>query len=912
MMSILLYSFIFFFDIARATCAVNVDEDVIFLLDFSTSMSEEDFEVMKQFAARLTRETLPDNARVACLGFGEYPVTFFDFHVTYDHWGTPSDIPDDADREWFANEIIETAFYYEGSTNLGRAILAIINGDPTYFVEPVIDAESLCCRKTLLIIMTDGIATDLLGPVREDLFATNTKTVVVGIGNQFVPHYMLEIVDSANDIHKVDSFAELTNVYDTLRTYICEADIEIAVTEFKVQGDKKFVEIMNLGRKLRTEELLMVSNVLEMDNYTFPESTYNVSTGDLIVLHEPGVNVARCAVRNTGVNETNCLAFETSFVQNNDTFNNTWGWEIHFKQVEVTGRRERRLLSTTQLSDITSAQLLASTLNLDPIRTDYSYERKVSPLGDSQSISANWKESCSRYGSPGDSAEQFGNCVVRCDREDKCGEFGSCEIQDDGQFGCTCPDIGFKTLPYMCDPIPQPKSCRVEGTMPVGVTPEDTNSKFLASIVWEPADDPTIGGHQFTWGQGGRSAADFRGTVSFFEIYGTYSDFNTTSILTVGEQECFYFTGADASEQLVCNVISTSDVFNCENQLQVQKTSPPSRTPSRTPSKTPSSTPSKPPQFSTPTVTVFLAEWTGENMTETDEDTGKRVFKEVHTTSEKELIVTLRIYGTSDSYETLVKYGLYERHSGGGNDTLLQVGSHTFPPAALYVADTFEINFGKTDMLNGAILEKRLRFKLFENEEQDQFGRPLYNLIYPSEADILVSYEAPFVATETEAESLPWWIYPAIGAGVFIIILIATYFVCLFRKRTAAAQKRRDEAEEDVRRIEDGFFTDTIAVIENPLRELQLNHKKKETLSLNDNVEMITYDDDETFDMRTNHNFSQQVAYTTTSGYTSEGLPRRLSLESRIPHRKLTSDQDPNLRITGHPGAAPEEGLIRE
>jgi hypothetical protein len=293
------------------------------------------------------------------------------------------------------------------------------------------------------------------------------------------------------------------------------------------------------------------------------------------------------------------------------------------------------------------------------------------------------------------------------------------------------------------------------------------------------------------------------------------------------------------------------------------------------------------------------------------DDQGQRQFREIETTSETDLVVTLRVYGTSNSVETNIKYGLYEKHSNG-TETILQIGSHTFPASALYVADTFEINFGKTDMADGAILEKQLRFALFPTEDLDPFGRILYKLDNPSSADIKVHYEAPFIAIETQAEELPWWIYPAIGAGVLVIAICATYFVCKARKKTAVAQKRRDEAEEDVRRIEDGFFHDVTVVNENNLGEIQLRHNKKETLSLNDNVEMITYDDDEKFDMRTNDNFSQQVAYTTTSGYTSEG-PQHLEANggSRIPHRKLTSDQDPNLRVTGHPGTAPE-GLIKE
>merc|ERR1719284_1905642 len=116
---------------------------------------------------------------------------------------------------------------------------------------------------------------------------------------------------------------------------------------------------------------------------------------------------------------------------------------------------------------------------------------------------------------------------------------------------------------------------------------------------------------------------------------------------------------------------------------------------------------------------------------------GQRYFREIEITSEKELVVTLRVYGTSNSVSTTVKYGLYEKHSSG-NETLLHEGSHTFPPSALYVADTFEINFGKTDMQDGAILEKNLRFALFPNEELDEFGRTLYKLNDPSSADIKV------------------------------------------------------------------------------------------------------------------------------------------------------------------------------
>jgi len=887
MLSILLYSFIFFIDIARATCAVDVDEDVIFLLDFSTSMDEDDFELMKEFAARLARETLPEGARVACLGFGSYPTVFFNFAETYDSWSGEATPIVDATGEWYANEIIETAYYWGGSTKLGMAITAIIHGNEDYLIDPVIDAESLCCRKTLLIIMTDGIATDLLGPIREDLFATNTKTIVIGIGNQFVSYYMLEIVDSEDDIHEVDSFAELSNVYDTLRTYICESDVEIAVTEFKVEGDRKFIEIMNLGRTIRTDELMVESNVIQAGSFYFPASAYNVSAGDLLVLYEDQADfeVNHCLLRY--VNETNCLAFKTDLLENADT------WEFNFKQVETTARR----LLNTQLSDITSATLRASDLNLQPIRTEYSYERKVSPLGDSQSIAANWVESCARYGSPGTVEEQFSTCNARCAQDsDDCGPEGTCDIQADGDFGCTCPDVGYRTYDHTCEPIPLPKQCNVTGLMPIGVNKNDTKTVFQATVKWDPADDSTIAGHQFVWGTGSNTA-DFSGGIPELQITATYSQFSTMFIMTVGQQECFYI-----SQSLACRVLATSHYLTCDNQLVEQKTAPPTAKPSHAPTRTPSHQPSAPPQFSQPTVTVFLNEWsTGDNMTYVTN--GKRFFKEVRTTSQQDLVVTLRVYGTSDMYETLVSYGLYESHSDGA-ETLLQVGNHTFPPSALYVADTFEINFGKIDMQNGALTERKLSFKLFPTETLDQFGRALYKLSDPSEADILVEYEEPFIESATEKEKLPWWIYPAIGAGVLIIAIVAAYFVCKARKKRAVAETRRKEAEEDVRRAEDGFFLDAVDVKDNPLREIQLRHQKKETITLNDNVEMITYDDDEKFDMRTNDNFSQQVAYTTTSGYTAEGLPNRHTV-SRMPHRKLTSDQDPSLKISGHLGAAP-------
>ena len=56
----------------------------------------------------------------------------------------------------YADLLMEQAQYHRGATNLGAAISAIIDGNEIYEMDPVLDDESICCCKTILIIMTDG------------------------------------------------------------------------------------------------------------------------------------------------------------------------------------------------------------------------------------------------------------------------------------------------------------------------------------------------------------------------------------------------------------------------------------------------------------------------------------------------------------------------------------------------------------------------------------------------------------------------------------------------------------------------------------------------------------------------------------------------------------------------------------
>ena len=91
------------------------------------------------------------------------------------------------------------------------------------------------------------------------------------------------------------------------------------------------------------------------------------------------------------------------------------------------------------------------------------------------------------------------------------------------------------------------------------------------------------------------------------------------------------------------------------------------------------------------------------------------------------------------------------------------------------------------------------------------------------------------VERETDP-SLPWYTWPAIGGGALLVILIAGYIVYKFRKKAKKEESRRAEAEEDVRRAEDGFFQTMDVVTDNPLQEIKLRHKQKDTVTLTDNV----------------------------------------------------------------------------
>ena len=62
---------------------------------------------------------------------------------------------------------------------------------------------------------------------------------------------------------------------------------------------------------------------------------------------------------------------------------------------------------------------------------------------------------------------------------------------------------------------------------------------------------------------------------------------------------------------------------------------------------------------------------------------GKRMFNTTEWTTNEDVSVSLRIYGTSESFETEVSYGVYEIF-GNGTEVLIQSGTHTFPPVTLF------------------------------------------------------------------------------------------------------------------------------------------------------------------------------------------------------------------------------------
>jgi len=892
MISILLYSFIFIFTYVHGGCEEQVEEDVIFLLDYSSSMDQDQFGLMKDFAARLVLEKLPTGSRVACVGFGTYPATYFYFDKYQDindmlqgitgNWVT---IPENYPPADYSALINRQALWIGGRTNMASAINAILNGNPDVLMEKVLDDRSRYERRTLLIIFTDGIATDLLGGIQAELFESNTKTIVIGIGDQFISEYVEAIVADPSDIKSVESFEQLDEFFEEVGDYICSSDAEVSITEFKTTGTDKFIEILNHNVVLTGEMLKITSNILPTGNYTFnfPDSS-PVQTGDVIILHEPGVNVNECAY----APKCHPINYGSSFTEQVD-------FDFTFQQlINTEGGLQQPYIHSAALSYSSFTGQLAQ------VGDEYTYEIITTPNEASQIVASNWRRSCEMGGSPGNATAQFQDCEQRCtplsdssQGVDDCYP-GTCEPQDDGQYGCTCPPLGYRVKKDKCESIGMVKGCAITGKLPVGVELNDDTTTFQAVIEYNYTDDSKVPGYTFVW-DGTQNAQDFSLQEPRFTITSTAMGMNTTTMRSVGDYLCGTVVIL-GEPQMSCSVYTSSDPILCENQLVRQETASPTSLPTTSPTTAPSGLPSQPPVYSQPSVSVFVSKWESiPDMYWSLGGNGQRQFNMTQWTTEDTVEVSLRIYGTSESFETEVSYGLYEILNET-HEVLIQDGTHIFPPNALYVADQKTILIERIAMVDGDT-EKTLQFRVHEATAVDSLGRPTYTLEHPSKVDMIYTYEAPLILSESESEGLPWYTWPAIGGGALLVILVAGYIVYKFRKKASKAEKRREEAEEDVRRAEDGFFQTMDVVTDNPLQEIKLRHKQKDTVTLTDNVQMITLEDDDKFEMTSQETFATQVSYQ-TGGY-SEG--------SRMPHRKVSSNRDPDLYVTPDQGNYPDD-----
>jgi len=397
----------------ECACTIHLKEDVVFFMDYSGSISDRAWNQETNFASTLTRSHLPEDTRVAAMGFGNTPYNTRDFYFAFDD----TSLARNADR------LANLRRTNTGSTHFEPALQYLING-----AGGRIDWSQNTDRKRMLIIITDGKPSYGDHPCnkRPDLLNLDIITIVVGVGSGFSRSKMECMVeDPDKEIFEATSFDAITDIIADISTQICKSDIDVELSEVRVSPGSMFVEFVNSGKAFNGTNVKVGGNVIIGDDAFDPVM---IEENEVIVVGE--VEPDNCVPP--------CRFFRRNM--NHDLAPNNAPWVV--RAYEQFGDSSLTLDEVVQ--DSTWVQL----------GDVYAFSWELKRLSFDNDLSGNWRRSCKEGGSPGKINEV--KCTVVC-TEDSCGDGNTC----DPTAGCDCNPIGYYQDMATCPVIPQPSDCTV-------------------------------------------------------------------------------------------------------------------------------------------------------------------------------------------------------------------------------------------------------------------------------------------------------------------------------------------------------------------------------------------------------------------------------------------------------------------
>lgn len=458
----------------------TVSQDIIFMIDYSGSICSSltccnmqtmtvysceyydwarccvnEWEQILTFAKTVVDTQLPEDSRVAAMGFGRN----YDIE---DGWYNLGDNQNVWKTVQQASDNIMNVDKVGGATYLGAGIEWLLEDSP-------IDWEADVDRKRILMVLTDGDANDgsTLCAQAPELLSRGIETVIVGITNDFKSETVQCLVaDPASDIIEVDDWNNLEDYVSVAGTLTCEANQVWELTEVKAGGSVKYIEYINTAVAFDGNSIIRVSsNLLSSDL----DITDAIPQSSRVVIGTENAAPSDCDVGN------GCYYYKKSFssAYTSET-SKTDDWTVSISQVfMISGSEDATLLETVAWD--------ATFPNLDS--GDYSLE--LTSLGFDNTAGANWRRSCAMGGSFG--SQNVKTCPP-CSDDFECNPSGVPQNQWEntcGDTGCICASTYYNgNNTGSCLPIPVPQNCRFM---------VDEGRTESQEVVWEKAGDNVFG-----------------------------------------------------------------------------------------------------------------------------------------------------------------------------------------------------------------------------------------------------------------------------------------------------------------------------------------------------------------------------------------------------------------------------------
>jgi len=399
---------------AYSVCLSSIEEDIVFVLDSSGSISWWDWYDMLDFVAYLVRNSIPPGSRIGEVVYGNQVSIVFGLEQYSDH----EDIA----------VAIENTVKLGSTTRTKRALRWAWE----YVFVPAWDDA----RSKKIVLITDGQPTDNPCEIACSLKKAGIEVIIVAVGGWYYTTNMDCLInDVDSDIIELGSFDELEDNLGTLEEVICVNDFDINIIEVQPYVDSDvstFIEIYNVGGEMDFYGIELTGM------YTGEISTSTlVAQGNILLISDDFALSSSCA--------TDCIFYhwtgsvESYAEQNIDgTINEGFDITIYY---------DGAFLHNAQWVDGS---------NFPKVAQDHSFEL-ILPSSNNK-IGQNWRSSCQTGGSPGEQPEDCTGCENDSDCQFQGDNGATC---DTSVHECNCVSQGYYSTVSTCEPLPVPSNCIV-------------------------------------------------------------------------------------------------------------------------------------------------------------------------------------------------------------------------------------------------------------------------------------------------------------------------------------------------------------------------------------------------------------------------------------------------------------------